>query len=222
MKLMPYEFLDRFLSKQSGVRLIPNGVKFTLVEPKAPNKSYVDIVLPDGFVIEFDSNFPQMDTRNSRSIFSGYRGNRKRCDYIIVQKNGSSADIYVVEMKSFPTKFSPIRRQLQSSIAFVASCLRSAVDKNWQTLDDYHCYAVVLTHTASYYGSGENAVNKLIAYRRWLSGCSGVLCVRNHTVTMKDLRSVAKPITFDWGQRNDFPEYRQLIHTANWADLLAK
>jgi len=202
---MAFVFLDHLFSTTSTVRIATKGDNlYRLAEiSNGPlsAQSYVDLYLPNGFVIKNDENF------RIKQIFSDGRGFYSKNDYIIVSLKDSELEYYVVELKSRNYKIEKIKRQLRTGVAMAAYCRRLGIDAelNAARFEKFSVYAVVLTNTVSEHRN--TAIHKDPVNLEFSKTCEkslGVYCVNGHKITLEKMKKFAFKVSLNADDVNNF------------------
>jgi len=202
---MAYAFFDRLFNDDASVRLraMSNGVyrlEELSTEPLSA-RSYVDLHLPNGFVIKHDENF------RVKNLFKNTKGFVSKSDFIVVSGSDSELEYYVVELKSRNYKIAKVQRQFRSGISLAAYCRRLGTDAELDAsrFAKFSVYAVVLTNTVSEHrGTAIDRENKNLEFAKSCECSKGVYCVNGHSVTLDGLRKYAFKVGLDVSDVNDF------------------
>lgn len=202
---MAYSFLDRLFSKDAKVRLTPEvGNRYKLVESgdgPLSERSYVEVVLENGFVIKHDENF------RVKYIFSDQKGFRSKGDFIIISSYNGRTEYYIVELKSRHYKIERVRNQFISGAAMAEYCRRFGIDHvgDASRFLGFDVYAIVLTNTVSEHrGTGIDSSPQNRAFMRKCGPGTGVLCVNGHSITLDQMRINAIHVDISFGACNKF------------------
>lgn len=202
---MACAFLDRLFNVHDAVRLRPTTGNVyhleELGEDRLSARSYVDVSVPNGFVIKHDENF------RVKKIFRDLKGFRSKGDFIVVSNEGDHVDYFIVELKSRNYKIERVQRQFRCGVALASYCQRLGLDceKAPERFGKIAVYAVVLTNTVSEHRGtviSANAVNLDFAGR--CDAAKGVYCVNGHSVSLADLRRHAFSVSLMPDKCNDF------------------
>lgn len=202
---MAYSFLDRLFNDDVSVRLPARADNVYRLEEISTEplsaRSYVDLFLPNGFVIKQDENF------RVKSIFKNGKGFYSKNDFVIVSHDGEKLEYYVVELKSRNYKLNKVQRQFRTGISLAAYCRRLGTDCELDAgrFARFSVYAVVLTNTVSEHrGTAIDREQTNLIFAKACEESVGVYCVNGHIITLDGLRKHSFKIGMGVSDVNDF------------------
>ena len=188
---------------------VDNEGFFDLCEPAA-SRSHVLITDKIVAAFHYDENFKHKKLLNPDKE----RGCRQRHDFILLNENSDTVEIFLIEMKSSKDDFAHLRNQLQGGIALMAFLQRMGIDKGGDisTFSKVRFYAVALFHTKQLdditdMEKLQREINKRKAERKCYESILGLLCVENNRLSIAQLRCKSKEVSLKWEDTNAFMEF---------------
>lgn len=142
------------------------------------------------------------------------KGLRQRHDFILLNEDRDTVEIFLIEMKSSKDDFSHLRNQLQGGIALMAFLQRMGIDKggNISSFSKVRFYAIALFHTKQLKDCTDmeklkKEIDKRKEEQQRYESILGVLCVENHRLSIAQLRSNSKEVSLEWEEVNAFMEF---------------
>jgi len=142
------------------------------------------------------------------------KGYRQRHDFILINKDRDSIDVFLVEMKSEKDDFSHLRNQLQGGIALMAFLQRMGIDKGGdvQSFAKVKFYAVALLHTKQLPDTTnmEKLKNLMVIRKqeqRQYANVFGIICVAENRLSVSQLKLKSKQVSLQWCDVNAFAEF---------------
>lgn len=158
----------------------------------------------------YDENFEHKKLLNPDKV----KDYRKRHDFILVNVDNSTVEVFLLEMKSSKDDFQHVKNQLQGGIALMSFVQRMGIDKSSDlaSFAKVKFYAATLFHTKRLLDVTKmerlkDELDRREADRNRYAGILGIICVENNEITLEQLREGCKQVSLDWRRRNDFAEF---------------
>jgi hypothetical protein len=203
---MAFPFLDTLFNKDASVRIPVRDGNIYRLEESSPGlcvaSSYVDLYLPNGFVIKNDENF------RVKNIFNNnVKGFVSKNDFIVVATGDDGLEYYIVELKSRNYKIERVQRQFRTGVAMASYCKRLGIDvvADASRFEKFSVYAVLLTNTVTERRGTSIVFNPVsLSFAKKCDDSVGVCCVNGHSITLEDLRKHAFKVSLDCNECNHF------------------
>lgn len=204
---MAFAFFQKLFNDAQTVRLRSDvGGVYKLSERNTEGQpfsdpSYVELSLPNGFVVVNDENF------RVKKLFRKVKGFASKNDYIVINRRDDETEYFIVELKSRNYKVEGVRNQFRCGVALAGYCKRFGIDYEGDATRfvKVSVYAVLLTNTVTQHRG--TAIGDTQGAARFKASCgvqSGIYCVNGHVVTIDDLRTHAFKVDLSGSVVNSF------------------
>lgn len=202
---MAFSFLNTLFNNEASVRIpVRDGNHYRLEELSSCTgaSSYVDLYLPNGFVVKNDENFRVKNIFNKKG-----KGFASKNDFIVVASGDDGLEYYIVELKSRNYKIEKVQRQFRAGVAMASYCKRLGIDvvADVSRFEKFSVYAVLLTNTVSERRGTAIALNSdSLKFAKKCDESQGVYCVNGHSITLENLKKHAFKVSLSCSECNDF------------------